>query len=59
MVSPRGFFFIRPESGDSDIFGHRSSLPADVRELPVGARVEFELGIRNGRPLATDVVVLS
>jgi len=55
MVSTnQRYFFIRPDSG-SDVFAHRSSLPVDVRVPAIGTRVEFTLGVRNGRPLATDV----
>ena len=50
----RGFGFIRPASGEEDIFFHVSELPAGIipeSEIPV----EFTLGKRKGQIVAKDV----
>jgi CspA family cold shock protein len=39
----RGYGFISPDDGGSDVFVHRSALPRGQTALPQGTRVSFEL----------------
>jgi CspA family cold shock protein len=52
----RGFGFIRPDSGDADIFFHVSAL-REGDEIAVGRAVTFEAGTdpKSGKPKATSV----
>jgi CspA family cold shock protein len=62
LVMDRGFGFIAPEGGGSDIFFHCSSLPqkGDFDGLTEGLKVEFDKGDgKNGRPKAENVKVMS
>ena len=62
LVMERGFGFIKPDAGGSDIFFHCSALPqkSDFDGLDEGQKVEFTAGDgKGGRPKAEDVVVLS
>jgi len=61
LVMDRGFGFISPEGGGSDIFFHCSSLPqkSDFDALEEGLRVDYSLGDgKNGRPKAENVTVV-
>jgi cold shock CspA family protein len=52
-----GFFFIGPDNGGDDIFGHISSVCNRI-EPAVGDAVTFELGARfDGRPKAIRVEI--
>ncbi|MFC1907284.1 cold-shock protein [Chloroflexota bacterium] len=53
----RGFGFIQPESGEGDIFFHRSELVGvEFSSLREGQEVEFEKGQgQDGRPAAVKV----
>lgn len=58
IVMDRGFGFIKPDDGGSDIFFHHSSLPEGGFDgLQEGQSVEFETGRdpRSDRPRATNV----
>jgi len=58
IVMDRGFGFIKPDEGGSDIFFHHSSLPeGGFDALQEGQAVEFETGRdpRSDRPRATNV----
>jgi len=52
--SKRGFGFIRPASGEEDVFFHVSELPLGVIPEPE-ITVEFTLGKRKGQVVAKDV----
>lgn len=59
VVMDRGFGFIKPDDGGSDIFFHHSSLEQQggFDALQEGQTVEFETGRdeRSDRPRATNV----
>ncbi len=63
FFSDRGFGFIRPSSGDEDVFFHITELPEEYREreqvIQEGIHVQYELGVRNGKQIARNVVVLA
>jgi cold shock protein len=50
----KGFGFIRPEAGGPDIFVHYTGIASTggYRTLQDGADVEYEIGDRDGRPIA-------
>ena len=54
----RGFGFALPDDHTADIFIHRSVLPSNHRYLNDGDRIEYEIGQRNGRPVAANVTVI-
>jgi cold shock CspA family protein len=54
----RGFVFLSPINGDSDVFCHHSGLAFGKpghRNLERNALVEFEAAIHDGRIVARDV----
>lgn len=55
--SGRGFGFIAPDDGTDTLFFHASALPGErgQRFIAEGAKVEFEIGIRNGKRCAVKV----
>jgi cold shock protein len=54
--SEKGFGFITPDSGDSDVFVHYSEIQANgFRTLEENQRVEFEVGQGAKGPQATGV----
>jgi cold shock protein len=56
----RGFGFITPAGSNKDVFCHYSAIQGDgYRNLEQGETVEFELGLRQGRTVATNVQVLT
>jgi CspA family cold shock protein len=59
-IADRGFGFITPDDGDSDVFVHVSSLDG-LQALQVGTRVEFlqETDPRSGKKRACDIRVLA
>ena len=58
--STKGYGFIQPESGGSDIFVHISAVErAGLHDLREGQKVEYELVPgRNGKSSAENLVVL-
>ena len=49
----KGFGFIRPESGDKDVFVHISAVTkAGLETLTEGQRVAFDIVTERGRPAA-------
>lgn len=49
----KGFGFIAPEDGDSDVFVHISAVQsAGMDTLTEGQRVSFEVVMERGRPAA-------
>jgi CspA family cold shock protein len=54
--STKGFGFIQPEEGGSDVFVHISAVErAGLRGLNEGQRVEFELQSERGRTAAVNL----
>jgi cold shock protein len=55
----RGFGFIKPDDGDSDVFLHISALKrSGIEDVAEGARLSFEVATdkRTGRPAATNLL---
>ena len=52
----KGFGFIQPEEGGSDIFVHISTLErAGLRDLKENQKVSYELATNKGRAAAVDL----
>ncbi|HEX2752376.1 MAG TPA: cold-shock protein [Alphaproteobacteria bacterium] len=52
----KGFGFIQPESGGSDVFVHISAVQsAGLQTLNEGQRVSYELATERGKTAATDL----
>lgn len=54
----RGWGFAVPCDNSSDLFLHASNLPEKHRYLTEGDRISFEVGERNGRPLAVNIQII-
>jgi cold shock CspA family protein len=54
-----GYGFIDPVEGDSELFFHRSALPESEKnkkpKFIEGRTVEFEIGDRDGKPIALNL----
>ncbi|HYT22236.1 MAG TPA: cold shock domain-containing protein [Candidatus Polarisedimenticolia bacterium] len=61
FFSDRGYGFIRPSSGDADVFFHITELPEEYRQQTIqeGTCVQYELGVRNGKKTARNMVILA
>jgi CspA family cold shock protein len=55
----KGWGFALPDDGSNDVFLHRSNLPNERKYLNEGDRISYELGERNGRPLALNIQVIA
>ncbi|HEU5046599.1 MAG TPA: cold shock domain-containing protein [Rickettsiales bacterium] len=56
----KGFGFIQPESGGSDVFIHSNSLErANIANLPKGQRVSYELATNKGRTFAANIKLIN
>ena len=54
----KGFGFIKPETGNGDVFVHISALQAaGLTGLADGQTVEFEITEERGRKAATDLKI--
>lgn len=52
----KGFGFIQPEQGGSDVFVHITALErAGLRTLNEGQRVSYELATEKGKTSAVDI----
>lgn len=52
----KGFGFIQPENGGSDVFVHISAVQrAGLQTLNEGQKVSYEVTDERGRPAATDL----
>ena len=55
----KGFGFIAPDEGGDDVFIHITALPRDVKSLPDGQKLEYDLEqARNGKMAAANVKIL-
>lgn len=54
----RGWGFAIPDDNSSDLFLHASNLPERHRYLTEGDRISFDVGERNGRPLAVNIQII-
>ena len=53
----RGYGFITPDEGDTDVFLHVSALEqANITELKEGETIQFELGDNRGKTTAINIV---
>ena len=51
----KGFGFVLPDDGGTDLFVHSSNIDSSDRSLQEGQRVEFEVGEGRKGPEATSV----
>ncbi len=55
----KGFGFITPDDGSSDVFAHFSEIQGDgFKTLPEGQKVEFEVQQGDKGPRATNIRVV-
>ena len=55
----KGYGFITPDEGEKDVFVHISALQqADIRALPDGQRVSYEIVESRGKSSAGNLVLL-
>ena len=55
----KGYGFLLPDDLTADVFVHRNDLPPGRRYLNPNDRVDYEIGQRNGRPVAVNVTVVA
>jgi len=56
----KGYGFIKPDDGGSDVFVHISSLEsAGIRNLNEGQRVSYELATQKGKTSAANLKLLN
>ncbi len=56
----KGFGFIQPEEGGSDVFVHASALErSGIADLAEGQRVSYERAINKGRTSAANLKLIS
>ena len=57
--STKGYGFIHPESGGTDVFVHSSALEAaGIKSLNEGQRVSYEVVSKNGKTSAAELKIL-
>jgi len=55
----KGYGFIQPDNGGSDVFCHISALEkAGLRSLNDGAKIEYELATEKGKTSAVNLKLL-
>jgi cold shock CspA family protein len=54
----RGFFFVRPDDGGPDLFGHASSLQDGLMSVKAGTRVWFDIEMSDRGPRCKNVRVI-
>ena len=54
----KGWGFAIPSNNTRDVFLHCSNMPASHAFVREGDTIEYELGERNGRPLAINIHVI-
>lgn len=55
----KGYGFIQPEKGSSDVFIHMSALErAGISMLNEGQKVEYELATHNGKTSAVNIQIV-
>lgn len=55
----KGYGFVQPDQGDSDVFVHVSALQkAGIQTLNEGARVSYELETNKGKTSAVNLQVI-
>lgn len=55
----KGFGFIRPDDGSSDVFVHISAVErAGMRSLMEGQKISYEVLTERGRPAAGNLAVV-
>jgi CspA family cold shock protein len=58
--SRKGYGFIAPKDGSSDIFVHISALErANIRDLQEGQKIQYETAMDKGKVSAVNLVVLN
>lgn len=56
----KGFGFIQPEQGGSDVFVHISALEElGIKTLNEGQRVSYELATQRGKTAATNIKLIA
>jgi len=55
----KGYGFIRPDDGSSDVFVHISAVErAGLRSLSEGQKLSYEVQMERGRPAASNLAAL-
>jgi CspA family cold shock protein len=55
----KGYGFLQPDQGDSDVFVHISALEkAGISRLHEGQKVSFELATNKGRTSAVNIQII-
>ena len=51
----RGFGFIKPDAGGSDVFVHISAFPRNAEKPVTGDSLSYEIEMRDGNPQAIEI----
>jgi CspA family cold shock protein len=55
----KGYGFIQPDNGGSDVFVHITALPAGVQSLNEGQKVNYELATNKGKTSAVNLQLIA